>query len=425
MKVQVEELSPVSQKLTIEVDAAQVEQELARAYRELSSRVTVPGFRPGKIPRRLLEQKYRPEVEADVVRRVQMKAFLEAVSDKKVEAVGEPAMSAAAVLPGQPFAFTAVVDVRPKVVAQGYRGLALSRVDATVSDQQLEEQLMRLRESKATLAPVVVREVAETGDVAIVDFEATIDGKPFPGSTGHDIEVSVTPGELIEGHQAALAGVAIGGKATFDYMFPAAYRVEEIQGRTARCVATLKAIKARVVPQLDDEFARSVGADSAEALRGSMRRDLERAARERARNQERDEIFKKLVEQNPFELPAAMVASGIDVLLENVFGGMMRSGVDPRTLRLDWVKVREELRPRAEFEVRGQLLVRAICAQEHLDVTDEDIEKHLVELSETVKLPVAALRKQLAGAKERAALVYRLEEDKALALAREHARYEA
>jgi trigger factor len=424
MKVQVEEVSPVEKRLSIEVEAAVIETELSRAYAALSHQVKVPGFRPGKVPRRILEQKYRGDVEADVLRRVQATAFLDAVRSEKVAAVGEPQMSDGKILRNQPLAFTARVEVKPVVAAKDYRGLTLKRFDTAVTDAQVDEQLTRLRESRTTLVPVPDRDVAQLGDVATIDCDATIDGLPFPGMTGRDISVDVSEGEVYEGHQPQLAGTKVGEQARFDYTFPQAYRVELIRGETAKCVATVKALKVRAVPALDDAFAQSTGADSVEALRGRIRADLERAAKSRASVEEREHLFQRLIERNSFDIPQALVDRGIDLMLDAAFNNMTRSGMDPRMLNLDWQKLRSELRPRAETEVRGQLLLEAVCLQEKIEVGEADVDAQLAEMAEAVKMPLAVLKKQYASENARDALRNRLMEDRAIALVKSQAQFE-
>jgi len=183
MKVQVEDVSPVEKRLSIEVEAAFVEKQLSTAYQTLSQQVKMPGFRPGKVPRRLLEKHYRAEVEADVIKRVQMLSFYDAVQEQKVQAVGEPHSSGGRIEAQKPYAYTARVEVKPVVAPQDYKGLALTKHDASVSDEKVSEQLERLRTSRATLSPVEGRDVVEKGDLVKVDFEGTIDGQPFPGNT--------------------------------------------------------------------------------------------------------------------------------------------------------------------------------------------------------------------------------------------------
>ncbi len=425
MKVQIESVSSTEQRLSIEVEPQVVEQELTLAYKALSREVKIPGFRPGKIPRRILEQHYKNEVEADVVRRVQLKAFVDAVKQEKVPAISDPHLSGGKLVKDQPFAFTARVEVKPNVTVKEWKGLTLKKLAAEVTDAQVDEQVKRLQDSRTTVEPVAGRDVVQAGDLVVIDFDATKDGKPFPGNTGRGVTVEVAKGELIEGNLPQLEGGKLGATLEFDYAFPADYRVDEVKGQTAHFVATLKELKAKRVPTLDDEFAKLMGLDSVAALKARVRGDLERAAKNRATVDERDDLFKKLIEKNAIEIPQALVERGIDLMLDAAFGNMARSGVDPRMLNLDWNKLREDLRPRSEVEVRGQLLLEAVTREEKLSVSEAEMDAKLEALSKETGAPIAQVKKQYATEDAKEALRNRVLEDKAIELVKSHAKFEA
>lgn len=424
MKVQVENVSSIEKRLSIEVEPAMVEQELSKAYTALSHEVKLPGFRPGKIPRRILEQKFKTSVEADVVRRVQVRAFIAAVEQEKVLAVSDPEMVGGKISKTEPFAFTAKVEVKPTLVAKDYVGLKLKKISLDVTDAQIDEQLTRMRESRTTLEPVTGRDVAQQGDLATIDFDATKDGKPFPGNTGRDVTIEVVPGELVDGNLPQLVGMKVGEKKSFDYTFPATYRVDEVKGQTANFTVTVKELKVKAVPALDDAFAKQQGQESAASLRAKVKADLERAAKNRASVDERDDLFKKLVEKNTFEVPKALVDRGIDIMLDAAFGNMTRSGVDPRMLNLDWGKLREDLRPRSDVEVRGQLLLEAICQQEKIEVVEADYEARYAEMAAEMNMQVPAVKKQFAHPNALENLKNRILEDKAMAFVKARATFE-
>ncbi len=421
MKVQVESVSSIEKRLSIEVEAQVVDRELSQAYAALSQQVKVPGFRPGKVPRRILEQKYRTEIEADVVRRVQARATVDAIKEHDVKAVSEPQYLGGKILANTAYTFTARLEVKPEVNVKEFKGLALKKLDSSIDDAKVDEQLTRLREGRATTEPVSGRDVAKIGDLAVIDFDALKGGQPFPGNTGRNVSVEVEPGELIEGKLPQLEGQKLGEARTFDYAFPAAYRVEEVKGQTASFTATLKELKERKLPELNDDFAKSQGVDTVDALKAKIRADLERAIKSRLETDARENVLKALIEKNPFECPPSMIQRGIDSMLDGALGSLMRSGVDPRTLNLDWNKLREDMRPRAEVEVRGALILEALGRAEQLSVSDEDVEKKLAELAASAGVPVAQAKKSYAGAEALSSLKSRIIEDKALELVKQHA----
>ena len=426
MKVQVEELSPIEKKLSIEVDNARVADELTRAYSALGRQVKVPGFRPGKIPRRILEQRYRASVEDDVIQRVVQQAYLDAIREHKVEPVSQPTVSnARALKANEPFTFEARVEVKPQVQAKDYRELPLPKSDVVVDDAAVEQQLTNMRESLARLEPVEGgREVGAPGDFATIDYEAKLEGKEFPGSKAEGVTVEIAPGELVQSNIAALEGVKIGESKELDYTFPADYQVEEVRGKAAQFRIVLKELKRKVTPELDDAFARETGqAETLEALRAKLRSDLERAQKNQKQAEEREAILKALVERNGFEVPKAMVERALDSMLEGALRSMARSGFDPRRLNLDFMKVREEMRERAVQEVKGSLILESIAGQESIAASDEDIEKKIADLAQESGQPVASVKQYFKSPDERRGLGLQLREQKTLEFLRGTAKY--
>jgi len=424
MKVQVEDVSPIEKRLQIEVEPSFVEKELSQAYAQLSRQVKLPGFRPGKVPRRILERKFKSEVEADVIRRVQLRAFIDAVKQHNLPAVGEPHLSGGTIEASKPFAFTARVEVKPEITPKDYKGLTLKKFSTDVSEDKVEEQIERLRQSRITIEKLEGRDVAQRGDLAVIDFDATRGGQPFPGSTGRDITVKVADGEVVDGYLPQLEGVKVGETKTFEYTFPADYRVDAVKGQTATFTVTLKELRGKKVPEADDAFAKDLGHESFEALKARIRQDLERAARRSAAADERADVFQKLIERNDFEVPNALVERGIESMLERAFGQMQRNGFDFRRLNLDWNKLREELRPKSLTEVRGRLLLEAIATAEKLEVTDADLDAECEIISAETGVPLPAVKAQFKSEEGREALKSRALERKALEFVKSHAKFE-
>ncbi|MFE8600978.1 trigger factor [Archangium violaceum] len=425
MKVQIEELSPIEKKLSIEVENSRVIEELTRAYTALGKQVKLPGFRQGKVPRRILEQRYREQVEDEVIQRVVQNAWLEAAREHKVEAVAPPQVTNNSGLKADaPFTFEARVEVKPKVEPKNYESLPLIRAATQVEDKEVDDRLTQLRESMARLENIEGRDTAQMGDFATVDYQASVDGKDFPGSKADDVTVELAPGELVESNVAALEGTKVGEAKELDYSFPADYRVEDVKGKTARFKFTVKGLKKKVIPELDDAFAKETGeAQTLEELRGKIRADLEQGKRNKAQGEERDALFKALIERNTFEVPKAMVERTIDNMLENRLRAMARMGMDPRQLNLDFARLREDLREEATQEVKGALLIEAIAQKENIQTSDADVEKKLEELAKEAKQDISVVRKYFKGANEREGLSLRLREEKTIEFLKGQAKY--
>jgi len=413
MKVQVEELSPVERKLSIEVPPEQVQAELGRAYAQLGRSVRLPGFRPGKVPRRILEQRFKGEVEDDVARRLVERAYLSAISEHHVDAVGAPQLTPVRLDQEKPFAFEARVEVRPKVDPKDYRGLPFKRVQVAVIDPEVDERLEAMRQRVARLEPVEGRTVAEPGDFAIVDYTGNMQGQPFPGSAAEDVTVEVAAGDLMRGNVAELAGAVVGQKRELDHTFAADDSEASRAGKTAHFSFTLKGLKRQLVPPLDDDFAKEVGGGETLAeLKAKVRGDLETAARNRAAQDEREQLVKGLVERNPFDLPKAMIERGLDAMLDGALRMMARQGLDPSRLNLDFSSLREEMRPKAEAEVRGTLLLQAVAEKEGLSVNSEELDARIAQYATESGAPLHQVRKAFKEPEQKQALEQRVREEK-------------
>ncbi|HZH04447.1 MAG TPA: trigger factor [Myxococcaceae bacterium] len=424
MKVSVQEVSPIERKLSIEVESARVAEELSRAYTALGRRVKIAGFRPGKIPRRILEQRFRAEVEQDVTQRVVEKAYLDAVREHQVEAVSNPVVSGAKVTQDGPLTFEARVQVKPAIDPKDYRELPLKRREVKVEESEVNEQLERMRQRLAHMEDVQGRDAAESGDYAIVDYEATVDEKPFPGSKAEGVTVEVAQGEVAEGKIAALAGVKIGERKVVEYAFPPDYGMEELKGKVARFDVLVKGLKRSATPELNDDFAKEMnGGDTLDAFKAKIRTDLEKAAKRKNEGEAREELIAALAERNPFEVPEAMIERTANFMIEGALRSFSRSGVDIRQLNLDVRKLQEEMRPKAVTEVKGTLLFEAVAAKEKIEVSEEDLERKIEALAEEAGQPVAQVKRVYRTEDQRRGLQFQLREEKTIEFLRSHAKY--
>jgi trigger factor len=421
MKINVESVSPVERKVTIEVDPDRVAKELEKAYVALGRRVKLRGFRPGKAPRKVLERNFKDQVESEVVEKLVSSTFSEAVREQAIDAVAPPAVSLAegGIATGQPLKYTARVEVKPAIAPKDYRGLAVTRKPPEVTDQMVSDELTKLQDRLSELVPAEGRFEAQEGDWAVIDHDGTIDGAPFEGSRAEGVTVKVGPGAISEGNVAALQGKKVGESVELEEPFAEDHRNPALRGKKAKMTVTLRGLKVRQVPPLDDAFAKLVGIEGVETLdqlRARIRADLERRERRRADNELKDALVKGALEKNEFEVPPALVERAIDAMIEGAAERFARSGIDIRQLGLDQSRMRADLREQALLQVRGALLLEAIAAAEKLDVTDEDLEAELAKIADELGAPLAKVKQQMRGAEARQALSHRVREEKAIAL---------
>ena len=425
MKIQVESLSPVEKKVTVEVDPERVAREFDRAYAALGRRVKLRGFRPGKVPRAVLERTFKDQVQGDVVERLVSETFEHAVREHDIDAVAPPHVNVgeAGPDPARPFSYSARVEVKPAIAAKDYRGLPVARKPAAVTDETVEAELGRLRESMAQLVAVEGRDLAALGDWAVIDYEGTVDGQPFEGGKAAGAVVEVKEGSFLAGEIAALAGRRVGEALELDQVFPADFRDEKLRGRTGRFAVVLKGLRERKVPALDDGMAKEVGiegVETLEALRARIRADLEKREKRREEAELHDQLVKGALTRNDFEVPPALVERAIDAMMQSTAQRFAQQGLDVRELDLDVARIRADLREHALLQVKGALLLEAIADAEKVEVTDADVTAELEKRAAEMGVPVARLKLK---PEAREGLKQRIREDKAVALLAAHANY--
>ncbi|MEI7705460.1 MAG: trigger factor [Deltaproteobacteria bacterium] len=418
MKVQVEKLSPVEKKVTVEIEPAEVAKEIDRAYASLGRRVKLRGFRPGKAPRTVLERNFKDQVEADVVERLVNKSFAEATRDEQLDAVAAPRVQVGegGIGPDRPFSYTARVEVKPVIEPKDYRGLTVTRKVVEVADATVEAELERIHQSFGEMIPVEGREVAEPGDWATIDYEGKVDGNGFDGGSAKGALVQAKDGSFFSGEMAALQGRKVGETFETEQTFPADFRDPAMAGKKAHFTITLQTLRSQKIPALDDAFAKEVGIDGVEtieALRARIRSDVEKREKHKAEGEERDALVKGALARNEFEVPAALVEHTIDAMVENTAQRLARQGVDIRQLDLDLGRIRGDMREQAILTVKAALLLEAIAREEKVEVSEQDEQDEIQRRADEMGVPPSRLQLKAEG---REALRQRIREDKVIAL---------
>ncbi|MGE5049165.1 MAG: trigger factor [Deltaproteobacteria bacterium] len=413
----VEDLSPVVKKVSVELTPDRVKDALETAYTSVSRTVKLKGYRQGHVPRRLVERYFGDDVKKDVAQKLVTGSIHEALAEHKLDPVAPPRVENGSVEPGQPFKYTATVEVRPRVEPKDYEGLTVPKVEAQVTDAQVDERIEDMRSNQAMFVPVEGREVAEAGDFVSADYDATIDGKPLQGAKREGVLLEVVPGSILDNKAEGLAGAKVGETREITATFPEDYGAEELRGKEARFQVQVKGLKKREVPALDDAFVQDLGgeAKTLAELRANIRAEMEKQTRDRAENSQREKLIEALVAKNPIEAPPALVERNVDAMIQGMLEGFMRRGIDPRQLGLNLERMRDELRQRALLEVKGYLLLEAIAEKEKVEVNDEDVDKHFEKLSGDLKQPAEKIRAAFRREQSLDSLKTRLRQEKALA----------
>jgi trigger factor len=422
MQVTVTKLSPVLVELDVALPADRVKAELDKAYQQIGKTAKVPGFRPGKAPRHVLAHLFGPRVAADVARRLMDDSFPRALSEQKLQPVTQPAVELGRLSDGQPFSYKARVEVIPEIAAVSYEGLQARRAKLEVTPERLGEELEKLRRQHSTLEPPKVDRGASKGDVLVVDFTVEVDGESVPDAGQQDFSIEIGASSVFAKIEEALDGKRAGESAEAEVEMPPQHPNERLAGKRALFRLSVKDVKERVLPDLDDEFAKDVGEhDTLDALKAALGEQIKKQLEEQVQNQIAEQLVAELVKANPIPVPPSLVAQQARVTEQQVVMQARRQGLQASG-------VGDELRARiqadSETKVRAGLLMAEIAKKEGLAIGEPDIEKGLVELAEQTGKNVNKLRAEYRDKKKRDLLIGMILENKVLDIIESRAKIE-
>jgi trigger factor len=391
MRSAVENISTVKKKITIEVPQDDVAKEREKAVAKVAKKAKLPGFRPGKAPRSVVERHYGEDIQADVMNKLIADAYFQAVQEHKINPVDLPEISDVSLDKGSPLSFSATVEVRPNIELGTYDGIEVKEEPLTVSDEELEQTINRLREMYAQLE-VVEGRPAEKGDSLIMDFEGFRDGKSIDGAKASDYMLTLGSGNLIPGFEDQLAGVNKGEAKEIAVSFPTDYNNKDLAGKDAVFKVMVKEIKRAVMPEVNDDFAKDIGNhNTVEELRARIKEDMEARKRDELASSQREELLSKLVDAHTFDVPPGMVERELQAMMKQQAVRQARQGMDVKSF--DAEKYREERLPLAERRVKGLLILDAVADREKVTVIDEELTAELQVLSRKSGQPVETIKK--------------------------------
>jgi trigger factor len=394
MKAQVESISPVKRKLTIQVPPEDVSREEESLLRELRSRTTVPGFRKGKAPPAVIRRMYGDRIRSDVLERLVGTTFQDAVRQENLVPVSDPDIELQDYSPDAGIAYTVVVEVRPQIKPRGYTGLHLKKEKVVVPETEVDARLEALRAQRTTFEPAPEGHALARGDMALLDYRGTIGGEPFEGGQAQDRTIVLGSGNVLPGFEDGLLGATAGEEREVEVTFPEDYPVATLAGQLARFQVTVKDVKVARLPEVDEEFAQEVaGVATAEELRERVRDVIASEKRRRAEDAFRDRVITALLDANPFEVPETLVRNQQAFSLDRMRRDLTSRGMDPEALGIGRAEVQEVHRRAAEHTVRWAFLLRAIAEAEGLTVSDEEVDERIRAIAEADGRPYAAVRK--------------------------------
>jgi len=392
MKVAVEEMESCKRRLVVEAPADVVTKEWERAYDRVQKQARLPGFRKGHVPRSLVKVHFADDVRREVAQHLIPDVYRQALSEVRLDPVGEPDLQDVRFEEGAPLTFTAVVEIKPDIALGDVKGVEVEHTAAPVTGSDVDATLDRMREQQAEFRNV--ERAATPGDLVIVDYTLTIDGEQPVQQSGYAFMVG--DGSVMPEVDQAVAGMRTGEQRQVGFRLPDDYRKEALRGKSGTGELKLIEVKEKILPELNDDFAKSLGEFATlEALRAEVVKQLEarRASEERHAVEER--VVDTLLGRHAFAVPESMIMRQIAHQVEHARERMRRQGVDPEGVQWDYPKLIGELRPGAERAVRRGLLLEAVAEREGFAPTDEVVDAEVEKLAQASQRPAPAVRRMM------------------------------
>ena len=400
MSVQVENLEKNMVKLTIEVPAEKVDEALKASYMKQKSKISVPGFRKGKVPMAMIEKMYGPEIfYEDAANLLMQEAYPEAVKESGADIVSQPTVDVTQLEKGKSFIFTAEVAVRPEVTLGKYKGVTVTKIDTSVTDEEVMEALERERNNNARTITVEDRAIAE-GDTAVIDFEGFVDGEPFEGGKAENHSLEIGSHTFIDNFEDQLVGKNTGDEVEVNVTFPAEYHATELAGKPALFKVKINEIKSKELPELDNDFAQDVSEfDTLAEYKESVKKNLEKTKEDNAKRTKEDEAIAKIIEKSQMEIPDAMIDTQVQNMIQEFAQRMASQGLSlDQYMQFSGMtidKLKEQVRPEAVTRIQSSLVLEQIAKDENIEITEEEIEAELQKMSEMYGMDVDKLKEYM------------------------------
>lgn len=421
MKTELTDVSPTRKEITIEIDPEQVKSELDRVSQQYSKAATVPGFRPGHAPTSVVRTRYKSEIRSEVLRELLPNAVNNAIVEHQLSVLGEPdvqfdSTEALERLGEEPLTLKVTVEILPEIKLDAYKGIEATRLKRPITDDDVNKMIDSLREASASLQPVEDR-VSQTGDTVTINATGKLVDEPESEEIKVDeVEVVLGGPGVIEQFTESLTGVKPDDTRTFTVEYPEDYNSKGLAGKKVEYVAEVTAVRQKELPEFDDEWARSLGGDfdSAETLKTKVREDLEARSTAESDRRLRDDLIRKLIATNQFEVPQSLIDQQTGHRLQDVARQMMSRGIDPNNQQLDWEAATQEMRVQAEGDVRATMLLEKIAEAENITVSNEEVEAEIQAFASASRQPLEQVRAALTKDGGERSIAHRLRNRKAL-----------
>ena len=405
MSVQVENLEHNMAKLTINVSAEELEKALDSAYKKQKGQISVPGFRKGKVPRAMIEKMYGAGVfYEDAANILMQQTYPAAIDESGVDIVSRPTVDVVQIEKGKEFIYTAEVAVRPEVTLGKYMGVTVTKIDTTVTDEEVDAELENQRNKNARTVTVTDRPVAE-GDTAVIDFEGFVDGVAFEGGKGENHPLEIGSHTFIDTFEDQLVGKNTGDEVEVNVTFPEKYQAEDLAGKPATFKVKINEIKTKELPELDDEFAQdAAGVDTLAEYKEELKKNLTEKKETEAKKTKEDEAIKKIIDKSKMDIPEAMINTQCETMVEEFAQRIAQSGLTmEQYLQFSGMtadQLKEQVRPEALTRIQSSLVLEQIAKDENIEVTDADVDAEVEKMAKAYGMEPDKLKEYMGDAEK-------------------------
>ncbi|HVK60217.1 MAG TPA: trigger factor [Bdellovibrionales bacterium] len=415
VKSNLESISPLERKLNIEVPASEVQAAFERAIEGIQRHVAIKGFRKGKAPISTVKSIYGDRVKQDVAQDIIQTHYATALKEHSLDPISYPAIEFDAIELDKNFAFTAEFEVRPEVKLKQVEGLQVKREKFEVNDDLVNTTIEDIRKARAETGPMLEDRAAQNGDVAVIDFKGFVDGKELDNGAAEGHELELGSNSFIPGFEEGIVGMRVGGNTRVKIAFPAQYHVAELAGKPVEFDVVLKGLKKKTLPELNDEFAKSVGNyENMEALKTAIREDFEKRESKRIADDLKNRIMKVLVDRNPVEVPKALLVDQKKALVDDFKNRLQQQGMGDSQYDEYKDKWNADFEQTASYMIQSSFLVDKIAADQSFRATPADVEAKLKEYAQQTGIEFARIQEFYGDQDKKARLAYQITEEKVL-----------
>jgi trigger factor len=393
--IQVENLSDVKKKITFEVPQEKVLEVVGAQYKDLKKNAQIKGFRRGKVPLNILRSYFKDKVQGDAAKQLIEETFKPGLEEQQITLVSVLSIDPDAVEEGKPFKYTAEIEVPPQIEVKGYDGLKLKKYIRSVTEQQVDERLQNLRQRNSSLSPISESRGVTTGDHLVVDIKAEADGEPLRDLSVTDYHLELGRNFYLPDFDSMLEGLRPDENKRFTKTIPEEFPRNNLRGKTAEFDVRIKEAKERILPKLDDDFAKDLEFDTLDVLKQEIRQDIQTMLDLQTKRELEEQIVDVLIENNNFDVPESMVEHQIDNIMNRSMQNLAAQGIDPRRLPAPTDAQRDRVRPGAERTVKAALILKAISEKEKIEVSEEEVQSEIEKKAKQMGVSSDYLKDQL------------------------------